>query len=437
MSVRWENGVWGGEGHIGIPAGKVRGIRNARVDVTYSEGTLDARGNAELDVPGIQRGTMRVTYSEAGGLLVGGSFELANNVPGIRSGSVEAQVQKRPQASEWDVTARGTAVPAIPGFDSQLTIAYDNGAITIEGRGSFNRGMLSGSVQVGATNRAIGPDGQPTGEPTDTLTAWGGGQVTARLTPWLQGTIGLTISREGEITVSGEIGLPSTLEVFPARRYDRNIFTIGLDVPIIGVAAFGQRIGIFATIQGGLDLSAGFGPGQLRDLRLHIDYTPAHEEQTHVTGDASFVVPADAGLRLFVRGGVGAGIPLVSATAGLEIGGRLGIAGQAMASVHLDWMPGRGLTLDAEGSLSAEPRLSFDVSAFARVEATLIGTLVDRRWQLAAVEYGSGLRFGVRFPIHYEEGRPFDISTDDLQWEIPQIEPGPLLTNLVSQITGG
>ena len=44
--------------------------------------------------------------------------------------------------------------------------------------------------------------------------------------------------------------------------------------------------------------------GQLRKLELNVDYNPEHEEKTQVTGDAEFNVPARAGLRAFVSGGI-------------------------------------------------------------------------------------------------------------------------------------
>src|SRR5262249_33492392 len=150
----------------------------------------------------------------------------------------------------------------IPGVDSTLTVSIDRGIFSAEARAAYNRGMLSGTIEVGATNRRLSPEGRPIegGEPARTITPYGQGQLTIRIAPWLQGTIGVRILPSGEIEVSGAIGLPSSLEIFPEKRLDKNIFSIGIDIPIVGVAVAGQRIGIFATIRGGLDASAGVGP---------------------------------------------------------------------------------------------------------------------------------------------------------------------------------
>ena len=45
--------------------------------------------------------------------------------PAIRSGSIDVSVNKLEEA--WKVRATGTAQPAIPGVDSQLTVSYDDG----------------------------------------------------------------------------------------------------------------------------------------------------------------------------------------------------------------------------------------------------------------------------------------------------------------------
>jgi hypothetical protein len=237
--------------------------------------------------------------------------------------------------------------------------------------------------------------------------------------------------------IAGAIGLPASLQLFAEKAYTRNIFTIGIDIPIVGLAVAGVRVGIFATISGGLDLSAGVGPGELRQLGLAITYNPSHEDQTHVTGGATLYIPAHAGLRLFVRGGLGVGIPLVDATASLEVGGSLGLEGAVDAGVHIDWMPGRGLVLDANAGIAIEPKFRFDITGMVLVEAGAFGFTVElysKRWQLAAIEYGSGLHLGMRLPIHYEEGKPFDVSWNDVQFDVPSIEPRQVLTGLIHQI---
>ncbi|WP_018988790.1 hypothetical protein [Aromatoleum toluclasticum] len=191
--------------------------------------------------------------------------------------------------------------------------------------------------------------------------------------------------------------------------------------------------GVVAEVGGNLSANASIGPGALDQLRVGIEYNPSHEENTHVTGDAHLNVPAEAGLRLAARAGVGLGITGASATGGLEIGGTLGISGAAEASVHIDWMPSQGLAIDAEAALHAQPSFRFDVSGYVAV--TVLGaSLYDERFELAAYELGSGLEFGVRFPVTYREGEPFDVSLDDLEFEVPDVDPVAMVRQLGERI---
>jgi hypothetical protein len=436
IELSYLDNVFRGRGIIGIPDGKVPGVKRAQLDINVEGTAISGTGTLEPKVRAIREGTVTFSHSDAG-TTIGGSLQLSDDIPNVQGGAVEATLSKPAGQETWDLRATGTVTAGVPGFTATVTADYHNGLFTVQGQGAFQRGMLSGSVTVGATNRAIGADGNPTDTPGEGVIAYGGGTVTVQLTPWLQGTVGVRFLPNGELELTGSIGLPSVLEIFPEKRFDRNIFSINLDIPIIGFAVAGQRVGIFATIGGGLDLSAGIGPGRLQDLGISITYNPDHEDQTHITGGAKLVIPADAGLRLFIRGALGAGIPIVSASLGLEVGGQLGLEGAVEASVNVDWTPTTGLVLDALGEIYVQPKFRFDLTGFLEVEADLFlfeVTLYERRWQLAAFELGPDLRFGVRFPIHYEEGQPFDVSLDDLQFDVPDVDTSALLGDIIDRI---
>ena len=438
IRIWYRNQAFGGSGRLAITnPDKIPGIRSARIEALFDAGRFSATGSVLPNIPGIEQASLTVTHSEQEGLVIGGTVNLSSDIPAIESGTVDITLRKLTEEEGWKVRASGRARPRIPGVDSEIVVTYEDGIFTAEATAAYNRGMLAGSLRIGATNRPVDESGNPGEGPTPELRAFGGGSLTLTLAPWLAATATVRLTPEGEVEVTGRIGLPSTLEVFPAKRYDRNIFRVNLDIPIVGVSVAGQRIGIFATIGGGLDLTAGFGPGQLRDLHLEVTYNPDHEEDTLVQGGAEFIVPADAGLRLFVTGALGAGIPVVSASAGLEIGGQLGIEGAARAAVQVAWTPTTGLDLTAEAEIYAEPVFKFDITGFVKVEADLLFTeieLYSKRWRLAQFEYGSGLRLGAKFPIHYIEGQPFDVSMDDIEFQVPDIDPMQLLSGLIDQL---
>jgi hypothetical protein len=425
VKLAYINGDLSGEGVLGVPDKKIPGIKKATIAAKFGKNEMAASGEAELDIPGVDKGSLSVSKSEQEGFKISGSFDLSSDVPGIKSGHISAELLQAPGSEDYSIKASGFAVPAIPGFDSQLRIEYDNGAILIEGEAAYKRGMLDGHVKLGASNRALDSAGQPTGEATADLVVFGGGSVTVQIAPWLKGTVGIAFDPVGEVTVVGEIGLPSAVDLLPRKEVDKNLFAIGTSIPIVP--------GITARIKGGVDAQAGFGPAQLDQLNLGITYKPSEEQNTHITGKAHLNMPADAGIRLFVRAGIGLGIPGASASGGLEIGGKLGIDGAAEAAVDFDWTPATGLAINAEGYIHAQPKFVFDISGFVEVEV-LWKTVYEETWNFASFEYGSDLNFGVRFPIHYREGQPFDISLSDVQFETPNIDTDSILAGLIDRI---
>ena len=442
LGISYVDQKWGVTGELAVDRpGKIKGIKKASATIEITDGDVKADGTFQPDIKGIESGHLGLHYNEATGPEITGDVTLGKDFPGIKSGKISATVAKPPGAEGWSLDATGTAEPDIPGVQSQINVAYKNGVFDANVTAAYSKGMMSGQLMFGATNRPISADGKPGDAPADPaaakITAYGGGQMTVKLTPWLAGTVGVKILPNGEIELMGKVALPDTLDIFAQKKLQKELFKIGIDIPIIGVAVAGQRIGIFATIQGGAGIEASVGPGQLCQLSLEIHYNPAHEDQTTITGGAQVHVPAMAGLRLFVRGALGAGIPVVSAEAGLEVSGELGIQGEAAAAVTVNWSPTQGLDLKAEASVQAEPVFKFGIAGYVLVEADLWITTIElysKRWQLADVTLGSGLKLGMRLPVHYHEGQPFEISASDVQFDVPKIDPEQILTDLMKRI---
>jgi Domain of unknown function (DUF4157) len=420
----WRDGELGAEGEIGIDTpDKIKGVRSANLAVTVNGSNWAFVGGAALSIPGVEQASVSARKTDAG-LVIGGELSLTSNAA-IRSGHITVTCAK--EDGEWKVSATGTAQPAIPGIESHLNVAYNDGAFTAEFSGGYHRGLLSGSVTVGATNCAVGADGRPSGDPlpNGALNVYGSGAATIQVAPWLQGTAGIRFDPSGEVTVSGEIGIPDEVQIFARKEINRSLFDLAVQVPLVP--------GVVAEVGGGLTAVAGIGPGVIDQMRIGITYNPAHEEDTHVTGDAHLRVPANAGLRLSARAGIGLGITGASATGGLEIGGTLGIEGAATAGVQIDWTPSTGLDLTAELALSAQPSFTFDIGGYVSVRALGIN-VYDKRWQLGSYAFGSDYRFGISLPVHYHEGQPFDVSLDDVKFEVPNISPGEIVTGLINRI---
>lgn len=442
LGISYVDQKWGVTGELAVDTpGKIKGIKKASATIQITDGDVKADGTFQPDIMGIESGHLGLHYNEAAGPEITGDVILGNGLPGIKSGKISATITKPPGADGWSLDATGTAEPNIAGVQSQIRVAYKSGVFDANVTAAYSKGMMSGQLTFGATNRLVSADGRPGDAPADPaaakIIAYGGGQMTVKLTPWLSGSVGVKILRSGEIELMGKIALPDALEIFAPKELQKELFKIGLDLPIVGVAVAGQRIGIFATIQGGASIEASVGPGQLQQLSLEVHYNPSHEDQTTITGGGQIHIPAMAGLRLFVRGALGAGIPVVSAEAGLEVSGELGIQGEAAAAVAVNWSPTQGLDLTAEASVHAEPVFTFGIAGYVLVEADLWVTTIElysKRWQLANVALGSGLKLGMRLPVHYREGQPFEIMPSDVQFDVPNIEAEQILTDLIKRI---
>ena len=92
-----------------------------------------------------------------------------------------------------------------------------------------------------------------------------------------------------------------------------------------------------------------------------------------------------------------------------------------------------GLDLTADLHVYAQPAFTFDISGYVRAKA-LFWEVYSNRWTLASYRFGSDYRFGIRLPVHYHEGQPFNISLDDVQFEVPDISPSQILSGLIDRI---
>jgi hypothetical protein len=428
VGLAYEDQQFKAHGVLGIPEGKVKGIKTATITANYEAGTFKAAGTAELTIPGIKKGDLNVEYSEAAGLNIAGGFTLADNIPGIKGGNAKVSVNQVDDG--YKVKADITAQPAIPGFNTEIKGTYDDGAIDISGTASYARGIASGQLTLGATNRAVDDEGKPTGATGDKFSAYGSGEVTLRLTEWLQGTIGVKIKANAELVFKGKLGLPSSVNLFPKKEVKQTLLPINIPpIPIFPP--------IIAEIGGSLDANASFGPGQLKDLSLSVTYNPDHEDDTVVEGTGDFFVPAEAGLSLKVHAGVGASAAVASLTGGIEVSGGLGIQGKAEVKVDVVWTPTKGVDVKGEASASAEPKLIFKVDGYVKAELgvpPLTVELFKRNWNFAGFEYGSGLKFGITLPVHYNSKQPFDIKFEDIQIQKPDIDPGKILSDLLAKV---
>ena len=81
----------------------------------------------------------------------------------------------------------------------------------MEGQADYKADRLSGTVTVGATNRALNADGEPTGAPGEHFNVYGKGTLTVKITEWLQGTAKIKLTPNKEIEVVGRLEIPKPI----------------------------------------------------------------------------------------------------------------------------------------------------------------------------------------------------------------------------------
>jgi hypothetical protein len=423
VEVAYEKQQWSVKGTIEIPKKKIKGIKKASATIAYTEGTLSAAGTVEPDIKGVKEGSFELKYSQEQ-FMISGKLQLSPEIPRLKKGEINVTVEGGSEGG-YKLKGSGLAEFDFPGINTGLNVQYDDGLLTIEATVNFEKGLAKGELKAGVTNRPVDAQGNPQGEPGDKWTIYGGGTLTVRITPWLAATAGVHFLPNGEMEVLGRIELPSTVDVFGQKSFEKTLFSLPtIEIPLFAIPLGPKSVGLVAQIRGGLDFKASIGPGQLRGLFGQIQYNPSRPEETTLSGGGSFVIPAEAGLNLHASLGLGVSVGFASLTGGIELVAGVGLKGEASAGINLSWNPTSGLELNAEGKVVVQPKFKFDVNLFARASLDLFLFELSKEWRynLASFEWGPGFEFGLIFPIHYKEGQPFNISFNDVQVIKPDID---------------
>ncbi|WLB91323.1 eCIS core domain-containing protein [Bradyrhizobium japonicum] len=443
VDVQFANDKWSGAGKLGLKPESIKGISSAEVNVSADETGLKVDGTATLDVPGLEGTQLSVKRDPAGNLDIGADHIPLpiGKIPGVKGGEASIHAVRQADSGEWTLKGSGTAQFGVPGVSGALTVAINGQLVTVQGSAAIQRGLMSGQASFLATNRPLDPSGQPIDGPPGDLQASGEGKVTLQLGRYLQGTAGLKFKPDGEMEIIGRIALPPTVDLFKQEKVEKTLFsTPPIDIPILGLAAGGHRVGIFATIGGDLKFIATLGGGQLVDTALTVTYNPSRPDEATVDGKSSFVVPAMAGLRLGVHGAVGVGAAVISVEGGVDVGATLGIAAEARADVDVNWTPQRGLALEARASFEARPQFTFDVTLFVKAIADVViteFTLYERRWTPASFTAGPSLGVGISMPVGWSEAGGINFDPNRVEIKKPDIDVKAVIGDAIRQITGG
>jgi hypothetical protein len=397
-------GTLGGSIEIGADKLKVPGVKSANLIVTIQDGQLSGAGNVMLSIPGVREGRLGFGIDQEGNYTITGTALLA--IPGLD----EATLGLAYRNGDMEGTGRvGFKIPGLEGAGAGFEFKYARGALTGTGQFAYKKGKLAGNITVALS---------------ETHRLSGGGELAYEIAPGLVAFAGMQIKEDGTTKISGGLRVPETIDLFDKKQVEKTLFKVGIEIPILAIPLGTRSVGIVATIDARLVARAGIGPGQLRKVKILGEFDPSSDESAFkFQAAAELYVPAFAELALPVRGGIGVSLAIVRAVGGIEAEGAAGLQAEFIAATDLRYENGQ-FAVNGKAELSAQPKLIFRLRAFVAVEADLFVTTVEiyeKKWELAAFEWGSAMRVGVRVPFRYVFGQPFDLSLDQIEFIVPEI----------------
>lgn len=391
---------------------RLPGVKSARVVVDVADGVLAGTGTIVLGIPGLDDASLAFTANSQGQYVLSGTA--SGRIPGLRDPRITITY------ANGALSGLGHAGFAIPGLEGgAIDLRYAAGQFSGSASIDYRRGRLSGRVTLNLS-------------PAHKLS--GGGQLQYEIAPGLAAIVGLEVPETGRPRVSGELRLPDPIVIFPERSFNKRLFGVSIDIPIFGISFGRSSIGIIANIAAGIDARAGIGPGQIRRPRIIAAFDPNDERgAASFQASAELYVPASAEIVVFLSGGIGVSLLIVKALGGIQANASAGLMGALVVPIELKYLAGK-FTVDGSAELFAQPRLRFQLDAFVKVQADLLITTIDvytKNWKLAAFEWGTDFRIGVRFPVHYVFGEPFALSLSQLEFIAPQIDTRKLMRDLL------
>jgi hypothetical protein len=454
-------------GHVAFVLGRVA---EGRIEAGVDTSGFFARGNITATIPGLDSAQGQVEYRPATGLsgfvvvrasrptgivrsgevrldLVRGSWSVSGQVTGMLPGNNPVELSVRKSGDRVVYTGRATLnVPALRPVD--VEVSYDGEHVSGSARTTFSLlgangemqlryrdGQFSGTGSVQLQRGRFSGRLEATMDEDGVLSGRGQGSVEIR--PGLVATIAIEYGRDRRLKTTGELRFP------PYRFLDQRgsryqIFQRSLpDIPIFAIPLGIGSVGLVARIGGGLAARYSFGPGEIRDMVIRATLYPLEPDlQAELSASARLVLPAEAGLELSVRAGIGASVAFASATGGITVTGGVLLRGGLDATATLAYAHDL-LTFDAMARIQVEPVLTLRIEADIMIEAAVGGPW---RWpyELASYEFGSGLRFGMVTPFHYRSDQPLQLpALSDIQWIVPQIDVSQLALQIAGRVRQG
>ncbi|HZS03173.1 MAG TPA: hypothetical protein VFE37_31000 [Chloroflexota bacterium] len=383
--VRWVDGAVEGDGEAVVALGPVG---KGKLTFAYRDGAVDLAALVALELPGLQGGTVKIVY---------------------RDGQLEG---------EGDVPLDSER---LPGLSGNLHVEYRDGRFGAETRIGYRKGELDGAVTIRLTQL---DDGR--------LALSGGGEVSARITPWLTGRVQVDVTPELDVNVVGEIRAPDQIELFERKDLKKEKLFPRLDIPLWGftIPVIDSEVGIIAFVEGGGGVTLFVGPGVLRNIRVGGSFSTQEEQAPAFDISGELALQAGAEAYLLVGGGIALGAAVADVEGSIRLTGSLGALAELSVTPQIGYADGNYF-FRGEAELDALAYLRFSGAARAAIAVALYGEVWSEEWPLFDWVYPLGLNVALKGRLDYDFGRPFEphfeFSADELDpiSVVKSAMPGP------------
>lgn len=410
--LEYSNKLWSGSIDIGVDNFKLPGLQSANVHVGFAEGKFEVTGGVSLQLPGGQTAEMLV----------------------------------RRESGRWVYKGSGTF--KIPRLDPiKISVTYDGKAISGSAETGFTYQKLKGKIKVfyeskpGAERARIWGEGSlefTKGRAKGKLTVKmsergrfsGDGSFEFEIKKGLIAKGRVVMDEEEKVTVEGSLKLP-TYRLFEdsgerTGRQPKPLIEVGpLSIPT--PLSLGGKVGLVVRVHGGIYLSYGFGPVDIKNGYISTKLNPL-EEDTDFSVEVGGTVVAKAFLTVT---GVICG-ELVLDLLVAEAGGGLGAALSATlwAKGEADFKAGysKDEVSAAITRLSLEAGLDLRLKILAYVWASVgvwrLKWTTGKTWDLATFNFPVGkLGMNINKPLGYSTKSGFMMpSFDDINWVKPTFD---------------
>ncbi len=377
-------------------------VKNAEVTVGLNDRGFDISGNVKIELPGDQSVGLDVEKKGDKVVFIGsGKFK----VPGDKVDPVELRFT-------WDgehLKGHGDTGFRFKGFTGTINVTYADGKVSGVGTLDFVKPKAKGKLRL-----KMSPEQRFSGE----------GEVTYQFTDNLIGTAGVVVDEQEKVTLKGALEFPKPIPLFKAFQGDREIFSIGVSIPIPG-ASIGT-VGLVARIEGALSAGYNIGPGELRNVKLKSMVNP-FEDNPHLDIELSgqLYIGAAAHVTGSIRGGIMLEAYIASVSGGLELRTTAALDGHFAANAAIKYQESHFIV---SGEFEVILQLLFKLAIDAYVKAQAgIGPFkkeTSKTWNLAGHTFDPGLKLGVKSkkPIVYDSQKVFEApSFDDIEVTKPNL----------------